>query len=128
MALCKVAVTDGVPALFVDGERVPPVLYGLSDIPASRADTAQAQRNIRQFSGAGVRLVCADAELRRCWHKQTTFDPDPVREVIASVLDAVPQAKVLVRLHLNPRVLVAAGSPAGVCRLPHTGGRCAGHR
>ena len=56
MALCKVAVTDGVPALFVDGERVPPVLYGLSDIPASRADTAQAQRNIRQFAGAGVRL------------------------------------------------------------------------
>ena len=38
--------TDGSVGLYINGEKTAPVLYALSDIPASRSNTAQAQRNI----------------------------------------------------------------------------------
>ena len=37
------------PALYVDGKRRVPVLYGLSDFPGASANTAYAQRNIDNF-------------------------------------------------------------------------------
>ena len=93
---------DGSPGLYIDGEKVVPILYGLSDIPASNSNTAQAQRNIRLFAEQGIFLVTADTGLHLGWHKTEPFEVEPIQEEIAGVLDANPEAGVLLRLHLNP--------------------------
>ena len=93
---------DGSPGLYLDGRKTVPILYGLSDIPASGSNTAQAQRNIRLFAEQGVNLVTADTGLHLGWHKASPFETEPLREEIAGVLDANPGAGVILRLHLNP--------------------------
>lgn len=92
----------GSPALYVDGVKTLPILYGLSDIPGSRTNTAQAQKNIRQFAEQGIHLVTADTELRLGWHKVSPFEWEPLQEEIAGAMQADPQTRVLLRLHVNP--------------------------
>ena len=41
---------DGSVGLYVNGKKTAPVLYALSDIPASKSNTAQAQRKIANFA------------------------------------------------------------------------------
>ena len=89
------------PKLYIDGKRVTPMLYGLSDIPASATNTAYAFKNISAFADAGVNLVAIDTELRLGWHKSREFETDAILAEIANVLDANPSAKVLIRLHMN---------------------------
>ena len=71
-------------------------------MPASNSGTAYAQRNIKLFANAGIRLVNIDVNLCTGWHKETEFDPSSVLAEISNVCDAVIDAKVLVRLHVNP--------------------------
>ena len=99
VAVCS---TDGSPGLYLDGKKTVPILYGLSDIPASNSNTAQAQRNIKLFAEQGINLVTADTGLYLGWHKRSAFEIEPLREEIAGVLDANPDAGVLLRLHMNP--------------------------
>jgi len=89
------------PSLFIDGKPVPPVIYALSDIPGSNSNTKQAQENIENFAKAGINLVGCDANLCSGWRRVTPFDPEPVSAEILSVLDANPNAKILLRLHVN---------------------------
>ena len=98
----EIRMQDQKPALYINGERRLPILYGLSDIPGSRASTVQAYRNVKAFGEAGVDLVVADTDLRLGWHKATPFDPEPLLAEIAAVRDANPRAYVLLRLHVNP--------------------------
>lgn len=102
MKSAVVRMDRGNPALYIDGVKTLPMLYGLSDIPGSRTNTAQAQKNIRQFAEQGIHLVTADTELRLGWHKVSPFEWEPLQEEIAGALQADPQTKVLLRLHLNP--------------------------
>lgn len=92
---------DGSPGLYIDGQKVVPILYGLSDIPGSSSNTAQAQRNIKAFADQNIRYVTADTDLRLGWHKHSPFEVEPMVEEIAGVLQANPDAGVLLRLHLN---------------------------
>ncbi len=92
---------DGAPRITVNGERISPVLYGLSDFPAAASNTAYAQRNIAAFKKAGIDLVNIDTELRLGWHKVSPFDPEALIAEVANVLDVNPDAKVLIRLHMN---------------------------
>ena len=93
-----------------------PILYGLSDIPASASTSAQAQRNIRAFARAGIGFVCADTELRLGWHKHTPFDADALISEVAGVLDANPEAGVLLRLHVNPPYFWLRDHPSELVR------------
>ena len=56
----EVRIIEGKPALLINGERILPILYGLSDIPGSRPATVQAAKNIASFGKAGVHLVVTD--------------------------------------------------------------------
>jgi len=98
----KITTERNAPTLHIDGEAVPPVMYCLSDIPGSDSNTAQAQKNIKNFAEAGIRLVSADTGIHLGWHKVSPFDSEAMREEIAAVADANPDAKVLLRLHVNP--------------------------
>jgi hypothetical protein len=102
MSVAEIRNDGGCPELFIDGVRVLPILYGLSDIPASKSNTAQAKRNISAFSKVGINLVNADTGLHLGWRKTSLFDPEPLIEEISGVLDANPDAKILLRLHMNP--------------------------
>ena len=90
------------PSLYIDGKLTPPVIYALSDFPGARSNTYQAYRNIKNFKDAGIHLVEVDTQLRLGWHKIDPFDPEPMCEDIAHALDGNPDAKIIVRLHLNP--------------------------
>ena len=90
------------PTLTIDGSICAPMLYGLSDFPAAASFTAQAQRNIKAFRKAGIKIVNVDSGLRLGWFKQTPFDPEPIVAEIANALEAEPDIKVMVRLHMNP--------------------------
>lgn len=88
--------------LFIDGKNTPPVIYGLSDFPAARSNTAYAQKNIAQFGEVGINLVSCDSSLSLGWRKAEEFDPEPILAEIGGVLDANPNAKINIRLHMNP--------------------------
>jgi hypothetical protein len=88
--------------LVIDDQRVLPILYGLSDFPAARSNTAQAKRNVVHFAAAGIDLVSGDTCLHLGWHKVSPFETEAMRAEIAGVLDANPKARVLLRLHVNP--------------------------
>lgn len=90
------------PRLYLDGNAVIPVLYSTSDFPSGRSITAQADRNIRAFSKNGIKLVHCDTCLHFGWRKQTEFDLAPILGEIRGVLYAEPEAKILLRLHVNP--------------------------
>lgn len=93
---------SGRPTLVIDGQAVPPLMYGLSDIPASRAWTDQARRNIANFAAAGIDLVQIDLALRDGWRPEGEFDlAIPVRE-LQNVMEVSPDAAIFIRLHLNP--------------------------
>ena len=93
---------NGAPGLYVDGERRPPVLYGLSDIPGSAANSHYAWRNIRNFAEQGIHLVTIDVELRNGWHKQSPFEWEAMQAEIAYAMEADPDTGLLLRLHVNP--------------------------
>ena len=82
------------PTLYSDGKTIPPVIYALSDIPASASYSAQANRNIKNFGEAGVNLVAIDANLAIGWRRVTPFDSEGIRAEITGATDANPNAKV----------------------------------
>ncbi len=100
----KLVFQNGKAHIQINGINVPPVVYGLSDIPASKTSTAQAQRNIANFAKAGVNLVQIDTDLRYCWLPSGKIDIATFQREIAGALKGNPEALVLVRLHLNPPV------------------------
>ncbi len=102
MADHKVKFSNNKPELYIDGKAVAPVIYGLSDFPAARSNTAYAQKNIAQFGEAGVNIVSCDSSLCLGWRKAEEFDPEPILAEIGGVLDANPNAKINIRLHMNP--------------------------
>ena len=102
MSKFQVKVENNKAQLFIDGKNTPPVMYGLSDFPAARSNTAYAQKNIAQFREAGINLVSCDSSLCLGWRKAEEFDPEPLLAEIGGVLDANPNAKINIRLHMNP--------------------------
>ena len=98
----EIKTVDGSVGLYINGEKTAPVLYALSDIPASKSNTAQAQRNIANFARAGVNLVQVDTKLGLGWHKSTSVEFDGIQAEIAGALDANPDAGIMIRLHMNP--------------------------
>ena len=95
---------NGRSHIIVNGESIPPLIYGLSDIPASKTSTAQAKRNIANFARAGINLVQIDTDLRLCWLPKGIVDSKPVLNEIAGAVEANSNALVIIRLHLNPPV------------------------
>ena len=86
MSKSEVRQENGRPVLYVDNQKMLPILYGLSDIPGSNSNTAQAQRNIANFAAAGIHIVQVDCGIHLGWHKVTPFDPEALIAEIGSVL------------------------------------------
>lgn len=93
---------SGSPALYVDGKRQVPILFGLSDFPGASATTAYAQKNIANFAQEGIHMVTADVKLCHGWHKDDEFEWDSIAAEINAVREADPDTGVLLRFHVNP--------------------------
>ena len=102
MHLVKVETNGNAPELFTDDEKVIPIMYALSDMPGSQSNTAQAQRNIKNFAKCGINIVSVDTNLNLGWHKSTDFEIEPMQAEVAGALEANPNAKIILRLHMNP--------------------------
>ena len=102
MKSAKITNSDGSVGLYLDGKKTAPIFYALSDIPGAAANTLYAYENIKNFGAAGVNLVSIDANLSGGWHKSLPFESDAILAEIAAVLFSNPDAKILVRLHVNP--------------------------
>lgn len=102
MIKAEVRSKGNAPALYINGKRVPPVLFGLSDFPGARADTAYAQKNIAEFAKAGINPVCLDANLCQCFHKVTPPSFEHILASVAAMVKANPNAYALIRMHVNP--------------------------
>jgi len=107
---------NGRPALFVDGEEIPPLIYGLSDIEAWRSWKPDVQKNIRNFARQGFRIVLTDSELRHCWGEDNRLSTlEPVLADIRGVLAAQPDAMILMRLHVNAPRRWTLEHPDDIC-------------
>lgn len=98
----KVVFENNRPELYIDDKRYVPLVFALSDFPGARSNTAYAQRNIKNFHEQGIDLVGTDTGIHLGWNKVTGFDPEPLIAELGGVIDANPNAKILLRLHVNP--------------------------
>ena len=101
MSECKIVNRKGYPELYIDGSPVVPIVYALSDFPGAKSNTVYAQRNIRNFGDAGINIVALDTDLRLGWRKGIPFDPEPLIAEISDAMEANPNAKFIIRLHVN---------------------------
>ncbi len=90
------------PTLFVNGKPAYACFYALTDCPGGRWTWEEGpQRNLRAFAAAGFRLFQIDLFLELVWPKEGPLDLATVRRHLRGVLDACPEAAIVIRWHLN---------------------------
>ncbi|MFN7650023.1 MAG: hypothetical protein ACK5UT_21205 [Acidobacteriota bacterium] len=90
------------PTLFVNGKPTYACFYALTDCPGGRWTwEEEPQRNLRAFTAAGFRLFQIDLFLELVWPKEGPLDLALVRRHLRGVLDACPEAAIVLRWHLN---------------------------
>lgn len=94
---------DGAPALWVDGQRQLPFLYALTHVVGGRWSWEELPaHNLRNASADGIRLFQVDLWFEDIWLEgQKHLKMDLVRRQLRGVLDACPEAGIVVRLHVN---------------------------
>ena len=104
------------PTLFIDGKIVSPVIYACSShITPMRAATNLTQRNIKYFAEQGVDLIEVESTLSPHWRKSGEISDMPIRAEVTNVLEANPNAKVILRLHLQPPYWWLRDNPDELC-------------
>lgn len=90
------------PTLFINQKPVYASFYALTDCPGGRFSFDEApQQSIRQFATAGFQLFQLDLFLADCLTRPGPLSIDLARRQIRGVLDACPQAAIVLRWHLN---------------------------
>ncbi len=117
----------GGPAFFLDGKPAPPLAY-MSYLPR--------EGDYRSIASTGIHLYCVPAYLGDrginprsgigpfrppIWTGEGTFDFRSLQEDLDKVLRADPEARILVRLHLDAPAWWEKRHPEHACRLPDGG-------
>ena len=98
----RITMQLGRPTLFLDGQPALPDIYALGHCPGYRfAWEERAQYSIAEFAGAGVRLFQAEVWMEQLWTSERQFSIEPARKQIRGILDAYPEAAVMLRLQVN---------------------------
>ena len=93
----------GRATLIIDDQPRAPLLYALTDCPGARWTWEEVPaRNLALFASRGVRLFQADLWLEMLLRPDGTMDIELARRQVAGVLAVCPDAKVMLRVHLNP--------------------------
>ena len=98
----RVAMGLGRPALLLGEEPTVPVIYSLGHCPGFRfAWEERPQYSIAEFAHAGVRLVQAEVWMEQLWTSEKEFSIEPARKQVRGILDACPDAAVMLRLQVD---------------------------
>lgn len=98
----NVKLHQGKPTLFVNGKPVMASFYALTDCTGGRFSfDEQPQQSMRQFAAIGFRLYQVDLWLEDCLPREGKWDIGIARRQLAGVLEACPQAGIVLRWHLN---------------------------
>jgi hypothetical protein len=98
----RIAMQQERPTLYVDGQPALPVIYSLGHCPGYRfAWEERAQYSIAEFASAGVRLFQAEVWMEQLWTSEREFNIERARKQIRGILDACPEAAVMLRLQVN---------------------------
>jgi hypothetical protein len=94
---------QGRPALWVDGQPQSPQIYALTHAYGGRWSWEERPaRNLANFYALGVRVFQVDLHFEDIWQKnKEKLDLDLAKRQIQGVLDACPDAAVIVRVHVN---------------------------
>ncbi len=98
----RITMQQGRPTLFLDGQPVLPDIYALGHCPGYRfAWEERAQYSVAEFARAGVRLFQAEVWMEHLWPSEREFSIEPARKQVRGILDAYPEAAVMLRLQVN---------------------------
>lgn len=94
---------DGVPALVVDGQRQLPFMYALTHVVGGRWSWEELPaHNLGNACAVGIRIFQVDLWFEDIWRKDRhDLDMELVKRQLRGVLDACPDAGIVVRLHVN---------------------------
>jgi hypothetical protein len=93
---------NGKPTLFLNGQPTIASFYALTDCTGGRFSfDEQPQQSIRQFASIGFKLYQLDLFMADCLPKEGPLDITLARKQIRGVLDACPDAAIVLRWHLN---------------------------
>ncbi|MCY7350033.1 MAG: hypothetical protein LH606_05125 [Cytophagaceae bacterium] len=98
----KVAPYQGKPSIFLNDTPVTPMIYAMTDSPGGRWSWEEyPQRHLKQFTQAGFNLFMVSIWFQDIWRPDGRFNMDLVRRQMRGVLDANPNAAIIIRLHIN---------------------------
>jgi hypothetical protein len=98
----RVSMYNGRPVLDIDGRRMYPMFYALTDVPGGRWSWEELpQHNIAQFCRSGVRLYQLDLFFDHVWMPDGSLDLSKAKRQIRGVLDVCPEASVIFRFHVT---------------------------
>ena len=90
------------PTLFLNGQPIIASFYALTDCIGGRFSfDEQPQQSIRQFAAIGFKLYQLDLFMADCLTQPGPLNLDLARRQIRGVLNACPDAAVVLRWHLN---------------------------
>lgn len=93
----------GRATLLIQGQPTAPLLYALTDCPGARWTWEEVPaRNLALFAASGCRLFQADLWLESLLQPDGSLDLSLARRQIGGVLAVCPDARVMLRVHLNP--------------------------
>lgn len=108
----NVEVRQGRATLLINGQPTAPVIYALTDCPGGRFTWEEVpQRNLRLFAENGCRLFQADLWLEWLLGPDDVLDVTLAQRQVRGILDACPDAAVMLRVHLNPPPAWCAAHP-----------------
>jgi hypothetical protein len=99
----KVSMHNGRPTIFINDQPVSPQFYGLTHAYGARWSWEEIPaRNLRNFCEQGFRLYQVDLYFEDIWYKNNDqLDIEKVQRQVRGVLDACPNAAVVIRVHVN---------------------------
>ena len=89
---------NGAPALFINGEPRPPVMYRASLDPLD----GFGRRQIANFRDAGIHLFCPYVTIEKCWPAPDQYDFSTVDEHLRAYLSADPEGLLILLVRLIP--------------------------
>jgi hypothetical protein len=99
----KVAPYMGRPTIFINDKPVSPDIYALTHAYGGRWSWEEvAQRNIRNFCEAGIKIFQVDLYFEDIWYKgKDSLDIAKVQKQVRGVLEVCAGASVVIRVHTN---------------------------
>jgi len=98
----RVKLYQGKPTLFINDKPVYAMLYALTDAPGGRWTWEEVpQHSLRAFADCAIKVYQIDLFLEHVWMPDGSLSMDLAVKQIRGVLEARPNAAVIIRFHMN---------------------------